>query len=84
MVAQKTKRKENKKGKVQDSQKPEPWLSMKTGLIIIGIVSVGMAILTAIQVIPSQGVLQGILKGILFGGLIWAIFWGYYLFRRFL
>jgi hypothetical protein len=82
MVAQKTKRNVNKKEKEQFPLKNKPWIQMKTGLIIITIVSIGMAILTAIQVIPSKGVLQGILWGILFGGIIWAIFWGYYLIRR--
>lgn len=60
----------------------QPWISMRTGLIIITITSIGMAVLTAMQTIPTKGTVQGILWGLLFGALIWAIFWGFYFFRR--
>lgn len=71
-----------KKPKKKKAQKPEeidlnqPWISMRKGLIVIAITSVGMAVLTAWQVIPSRGWLEGILWGLLFGALIWAVFFG--------
>jgi hypothetical protein len=70
--------KKPKKQKDAELQKKltQPWISMRRGLIIVGITSVAMAVLTAWQVIPSRGWLEGILWGLLFGGLIWAIFFG--------
>jgi uncharacterized membrane protein len=62
----------------------EPWISMRSGTIIIIFTSIGMAILTAIQVIPIKGWLEGILWGLLFGGLIWVIFFGMIFINRFL
>jgi hypothetical protein len=75
----------------KDKQKTEdlstlnqPWIPMRTGIIVISIASVAMAVLTASQVIPSRGWLEGILWGLLFGGLIWAIFFGNILINKFL
>jgi len=62
----------------------QPWISMRTGLVIIAITSVAMAVLTAAQTIPALGTGKGILYGLLFGALIWVIFFGYYYIRRFL
>jgi uncharacterized membrane-anchored protein len=82
-----TKKKKNKqKPKEQDTEKNlnQPWISMRSGLKIITVTSVVMAVLTAWQVIPSRGWLEGILWGLLFGALIWAIFFGNILITRFL
>jgi hypothetical protein len=78
--------KNTKKPKKQEEATPEnqPWISMRTGLIINGIASVAMAVLTAWQVIPSRGWVEGILWGLLFGALIWAIFFGNILINRLL
>ena len=57
---------------------------MRSGMIVIAITSVAMAVLTAWQVIPSRGWLEGILWGLLFGALIWAIFFGNILINRLL
>ncbi len=54
----------------------QPWISMRSGLIIITITSLAMAGITAWQVIPERGWLEGILWGLLFGALIWGIFFG--------
>jgi uncharacterized membrane protein len=62
----------------------EPWISMRSGTIIITFTSIGMAVLTAIQVIPVRGWVEGVLWGLLFGGLIWAIFFGLIFVNRFL
>lgn len=70
--------KKPKKKKEPDLEKKltQPWISMRRGLIVVGITSLAMAVLTAWQVVPSRGWLEGILWGLLFGGLIWAIFFG--------
>lgn len=57
---------------------------MRTGLKIIIVASIAMAVLTAWQVIPSLGWVEGILWGLLFGALIWVIFFGNILLNRFL
>jgi phosphoglycerol transferase MdoB-like AlkP superfamily enzyme len=54
----------------------KPWLSMSSGLLVISLVSLGLAILTAWQAIPIKGWFQGILWGVIFGGSIWVIFIG--------
>ena len=78
--------KKSKKKKAQGAQLPaaQPWISMNSGMKIIAFTSIGLAVLTAWQVIPSKGWLEGILWGILFGGFIWLIFFGNILLNRFL
>jgi len=68
------KRKKTKEEKAKNPSVAQPWISMHTGLKIITVASIAMAVLTAWQVIPSKGWLEGILWGLLFGVLIWAIF----------
>jgi len=80
-VAKNSKKKKAQKEEVNLSQ---PWISMRSGLKIIAITSVVMAVLTAWQAIPSKGWVEGILWGLLFGALIWAIFFGNILINRFL
>ncbi len=65
-----------KEKKQQPADLSQPWISMRSGMIIITITSLIMAGLTAWQVIPQRGWLEGILWGLLFGGLIWGIFFG--------
>ncbi len=62
----------------------QPWISMRSGIRVIAIASLGMAILTAWEVVPQKGWLEGILWGLLFGALIWVIFFGMYWFNRLL
>jgi uncharacterized membrane protein len=83
-VANKKKSQTDKLSKANTSLPVEPWISMRSGTIIIVFTSIGMAVLTAIQVIPIKGWLEGILWGLLFGGLIWVIFFGMILINRFL
>jgi hypothetical protein len=71
------KNKTKKPPKVKEEEIPvKPWVSMRTGMIIMAITSLALAVLIASQVIPSNGWLEGILWGLLFGGLIWVIFFG--------
>jgi len=62
----------------------EPWISMRNGVVIIIFTSIGMAVLTVIQVAPIKGWLEGALWGLLFGGLIWVIYFGMIYINRFL
>lgn len=79
-------KKKKQKTKEQTIQKDlnQPWISMRSGLKIIAVTSIGMAVLMAWQVIPSKRWLEGILWGLLFGALIWAVFFGNILITRFL
>ena len=71
-----TKTKNKPKEKKEAKNLTTPWLSMRSGMIIMAITSLALAVLIASQVIPSNGWLEGILWGLLFGGMIWAIFFG--------
>ena len=57
---------------------------MRVGLILVAIVSVIMAVLTAWQAIPMKGTVTGILYGVAFGLGIWIIFFGNLLVNRLL
>jgi len=85
-VAKKKKNKQKPKERDQDIEKSlnQPWISMRSGLKIITVTSIAMAVLTAWQVVPVKGWLEGILWGLLFGALIWAVFFGNILITRFL
>ena len=81
------KKKKNKQKLTEEEVKKslhQPWISMRSGLKIMTVTSILMAVLTAWQVIPSKGWLEGILWGLLFGALVWAIFFGNILITRFL
>ena len=82
MAKKKKNRQKSKEQNVEESLN-QPWISMRSGLKIIAVTSVALAVLTAWQAIPSKGWLEGILWGVLFGGLIWAIFFGTILITRF-
>ncbi len=78
-------KKSNQKNKKQAAEQlplNTPWISMKAGIIVISIVSIAMAVMTAWQAVPIKGLGEGILYGVFFGGLIWVIFLGFILFRR--
>jgi hypothetical protein len=80
-MTKKSKKRKEEKAKNIVSQ---PWISMSSGMKIIALTSIALAVLTAWQVIPSKGWLEGILWGLFFGVLIWAIFFGNVLLNRFL
>jgi hypothetical protein len=79
-VAQKNKNRTKKTPKVKEDELPvdfnKPWASLRSGMIIMTITSLALAVLIAWQVIPNNGWLAGIGWGLLFGALIWAIFFG--------
>ena len=80
--SKKASEKEKQKSSNLSSQPAGAWLSMRTGLILITIVSVGMAVLTAYQSVPAKGLTEGILWGLIFGGSIWMIFLAFLLYGR--
>jgi hypothetical protein len=84
IMAKKKKNKEKLKEQEMEERLHQPWISMRSGLKIMIVTSIAMAVLTAWQVIPSKGWLEGILWGLLFGALIWAIFFGNILITRLL
>ena len=51
-----------------------PWMSLRNGLILMGICSLVLAGLTAVQYVPALGLVKGILYGLLYGGMIWVVF----------
>ncbi len=59
-----------------------PWMSMRTGLIVITVTSIAMAVLTTIQVWDTRPPFEAIFWGIVFGALIWAVFLGMLFFNR--
>jgi hypothetical protein len=79
--------KKSKKKKEEDSKSAkqfnEPWISMRIGLIVITIVSIGMAVLTAWNAVQTQGWLEGILWGLGFGAAVWGAFFFMLGFNRF-
>ena len=68
----------------QQQSMTSPWISMRTGLRVVALASIGMAVLTAWQVIPSMGWGKGILWGLIFGAMLWAVFGLMQLFYRFM
>ena len=84
LVTKKKKKKQKPEEQTIEKQLSQPWISMRSGLKIMTITSIIMAVLTAWQVVPSRGWLEGILWGLLFGALVWAVFFGNILITRFL
>jgi uncharacterized membrane protein len=81
----KDKQKNKKKQSNQKSElRAEPWISMRSGIIIIAITSLGMTVLTAFQAVPILGWVEGLLWSVLFGALVWIVFLGMNFINRFL
>jgi len=54
----------------------DAWLSMRTGMITITIVSLAVGAWTAWNALPVEGLGKSILWGAAFGGSIWLVFFG--------
>lgn len=76
--------KEGKKSTQKQEAQPIPgaWIKMRTGLVVISMLSIAMAVLTAWEAVPQKGWVEGILWGVLFGGSIWVIFLAFVLYGR--
>lgn len=70
---------ENEKKNLSD-----PWISMRSGLIVMGVISIGLAIWTAYQASADRPLTESILWGVVFGGSLWLVFFGFILFNRFI
>jgi hypothetical protein len=80
----KDKKSNKKQSNPKNQLRAQPWISMRSGIIIIAITSIGMAVLTAIQAVPALGWVEGLLWSVFFGALIWIIFFGMNFINRFL
>jgi len=78
------KKAEKPKASQEEKGLNQPPISKRTALLIIGIISAAIAVLTAWQLIPSKGWVEGILWGLLYGALVWAMFFGNILLKGFL
>ncbi len=81
--------KETKKKSAQGKSAPaqyvaKPWVSMRSGLIAVTLVSIGMLVLTAYTTIPALGWLEGSLWAIGFGAGVWLAFVLFFYFNRWL
>ena len=84
-----TKKRSGTKSKAQQEQEArefqaelsKSWLSMRTGIIIMAIVSIAFAGFVAWNYVESAGLLKAILIGLMFAGILWAIFIGNFYFK---
>ena len=63
---------------------PQPWIPFKTGVIVVGVVSILLAIWTIITSNPELPLIERILWGVVFGGSIWPVFLFFLLINRLL
>ena len=55
----------------------KPWIKRQTGFLLITIISIGIMLLVAVQIIMGSGDWgRGLFWGFLFGGSIWIVFFG--------
>lgn len=73
----------NNKTKAKQKEQPnwdelrKPWIKKKTGVIVIAIASIALAVLTAAQIVMGSGDWgNAILWGVVFGGMVWLVFFG--------
>jgi len=62
----------------------EPWIERSTGIRLLALLSILMAVYMTWQLEPSLGFWEALLWGLGFGGSLWAIFYGMQLFRKIL
>jgi hypothetical protein len=59
----------------------EPWLSQRTGVVAMGVLSLALAAFMTWQLIPSEGTVRALLWGFGFAAAIWGVFFLSYLFN---
>lgn len=77
-MANKSKKKTSKQ--TEPAVSNDPWIEKRTGITLIAMVSVALALFVIWQLYPVMG-LESILWGIGFSGGIWAVFGLSYLFN---
>ncbi|MDX1436876.1 MAG: hypothetical protein R3335_08700 [Anaerolineales bacterium] len=65
-----------------DAYVNEPWISQRSGKIIITVLSTGLAVWMTWQITPALGLAEAALWGIGFGASIWLIFLGMQYFQK--
>lgn len=55
---------------------------MRTALIVMGVVSAGLAVFVGWNAVQTQGVLMGVVWGLIFGAANWVVFFIAFLFFR--
>jgi uncharacterized membrane-anchored protein len=58
------------------------WLSMRSALITMGVISLALAAFIAWNAVPTSGILKGSAVGGLFGLASWLVFYGAYRFFK--
>jgi hypothetical protein len=75
--------KQNKKNSKSKVNPESPWLKMRTGLLIVSIVSIGIGAFMGWAVYQiDKNIMEGLLWGLGFGGAIWGIFFIAFYFNR--
>jgi hypothetical protein len=69
---QKSEKQTPKKPQVPDTN--EPWLSKRTGLIVISVISIAFASYMIWQLRPVLGLSEALLWGLGYGAAIWGVF----------
>ncbi len=83
--ANKSLKKASKQAASTSELKGNAWIPYKTGIIIIAVLSVGMAAMTVIQAVQlGKTIGEALLSGLFFGGMLWVIFFGFILLNRLL
>ncbi len=64
----------------------DPWISMRSGLIIMTVASIGLVIWTTYQALQNQGVTfwDAFSGSLILGGFLWVIFIGLLLANRYI
>ena len=83
-MAKKTdpKKQQQKKEKKPVPVTNEPWLSQRTGRIIMTVGSLALVVFMTVQLRPALGLGEALLWGIGFGVAIWGVFLLSYAFNR--
>lgn len=58
------------------------WLSPRTGLTAVTLVSIALGLWVSWNAVQASGLAEGVFWGFVFGGSIWVIFLGTYLLNR--
>jgi len=81
-VAKQAKKKSEQSKSAPAQYSTKPWVSMRSGLTIVTLASIAMAVLTGYTTVPALGWLEGSLWAIGFGAAVWLAFILYFLFNR--
>ena len=75
--------KKSKKASQSNDDKSSAWLSMRTGIILMGIISAGLVAWVTFQADPSLPLGERILWGLGFAASLWIVFAIFYMINRY-